>query len=171
MGRVGPMVDMDDRQGRILPGKDRQLPGWLLSSQSEPECQRKRCKSHPAKRPKTHRKYPRTSLSHGMSFQFSVFSCRFGYSKWGVPGHCQEYRDRASSGCLRSLPSGKRRSVSSLSAEQATNFVYDYKDARGFVPIRLEYQSVSEAKCWAKVSFKMGGYGPIDVEEITQGID
>jgi hypothetical protein len=52
-----------------------------LSSQNEPEGQRKRCKSHPAKRPKTHRKHPRTSLPHGMSFQFSVWIFKMGRSR------------------------------------------------------------------------------------------
>lgn len=86
--------------------------------------------------------------------------------------------------------SGFRQRVGSLSAEQAVDFRFEnglnlipppirlpgaeyqpVSAANGNVTLRLEYQSVSGAICWAAVKFKLGGEGAVEPDEIKHGMD
>jgi hypothetical protein len=80
--------------------------------------------------------------------------------------------------------------VGNLAAEQTVNFRFDnslnlvpqpvgppepghhsVNERNQSVPLRLEYQSVSGAKCWTTVDFHLGGEGAVEPEEIKHGIN
>ena len=85
---------------------------------------------------------------------------------------------------------GGTQRVASLSANESTSFPFDNSrcnisdpigppevvfkarsEASARPPLRLEYESVTGAKCWTTIKFKLGGEGEVEPDEIKHGMD